>query len=187
MLTPCNLPLTQGAIAGTVNVFMTMPLDMVKTRMQSASASKNYKNSIHCLYTVATKEGVLSLWKGVTPRLCRLSVSVNRTEESLSQSLIINSLAGIWGHNFWSLREDSQDFGCSIILNNLRCKYMNGVTMRIPLCELLVHMVSMWNEKEGSGTLIPTVQRIYLRFSRLQGVDEIPQLIRVVSNSAPRP
>lgn len=53
-----------------------MPLDMVKTRMQSAGASKRYKNSVNCLYTVAAEEGVTALWKGVTPRLCRLSVGL---------------------------------------------------------------------------------------------------------------
>lgn len=51
-----------------------MPFDVVKTRMQSLSAKKEYRNALHCAYRIATEEGVLRFWKGTVPRLGRLIV-----------------------------------------------------------------------------------------------------------------
>ncbi|KAJ2696077.1 hypothetical protein H4218_004835 [Coemansia sp. IMI 209128] len=74
-----KLPIWQsfalGMIAGTVTVFATMPLDVVKTRMQSLAAPLEYKGSLHCAYRVVSEEGVRALWKGATPRLSRLMFS----------------------------------------------------------------------------------------------------------------
>ena len=64
-----------GAMAGIVTVYSTMPLDVIKTRMQGLDAKVLYKNSIDCLVKVVKENGVLSLWKGATPRLARLIVS----------------------------------------------------------------------------------------------------------------
>jgi solute carrier family 25 (mitochondrial citrate transporter), member 1 len=64
-----------GSIAGIVTVYTTMPLDTVKTRMQSLEAKKNYKNSIACAVSIVKNEGVLTLWSGALPRLGRLSLS----------------------------------------------------------------------------------------------------------------
>ncbi|KAI8379828.1 mitochondrial carrier domain-containing protein [Choanephora cucurbitarum] len=63
-----------GAMAGIVTVYSTMPLDVVKTRMQGLDA-KMYKNSVDCLVQVVKQNGILSLWKGTTPRLTRLIFS----------------------------------------------------------------------------------------------------------------
>lgn len=64
-----------GALAGIITVYTTMPLDVVKTRMQGLDARTMYKNSVDCLIKVVKANGVLSLWKGTTPRLTRLIVS----------------------------------------------------------------------------------------------------------------
>ena len=64
-----------GAIAGTITVYTTMPLDTVKTRMQSLDAKKEYKSTWHCATRVFREEGILAFWKGATPRLGRLVVS----------------------------------------------------------------------------------------------------------------
>jgi solute carrier family 25 citrate transporter 1 len=48
---------------------------VVKTRMQSLSAKKQYRNAFHCAYRILTEEGVLKFWKGTVPRLGRLIVS----------------------------------------------------------------------------------------------------------------
>ena len=64
-----------GAIAGVVTVYTTMPLDTVKTRMQSLEASKNYKNSFHCATSIYKNEGILTFWSGALPRLGRLTLS----------------------------------------------------------------------------------------------------------------
>ena len=52
-----------------------MPLDVIKTKMQSLSANQLYRNTWHCFTTTVKHEGVLSLWKGATPRLGRLLFS----------------------------------------------------------------------------------------------------------------
>ncbi|CAO3617210.1 unnamed protein product [Cunninghamella blakesleeana] len=64
-----------GAMAGIVTVYTTMPLDVVKTRMQGLDAKQLYKHSLDCLIKVVKEHGVFSLWKGTTPRLTRLIFS----------------------------------------------------------------------------------------------------------------
>ncbi|RUP47678.1 hypothetical protein BC936DRAFT_145455, partial [Jimgerdemannia flammicorona] len=64
-----------GGVAGIVTVYTTMPLDVVKTKMQALDAKTSYNNSFDCVVKVARKDGVLALWKGATPRLARLIFS----------------------------------------------------------------------------------------------------------------
>ncbi|KAI9040511.1 putative mitochondrial tricarboxylate transporter (Ctp) [Aspergillus affinis] len=64
-----------GGIAGLITVYVTQPLDTVKTRMQSLEASKNYKNSFVCAARIFKDEGVFTLWSGAMPRLARLILS----------------------------------------------------------------------------------------------------------------
>lgn len=52
-----------------------MPLDTVKTRMQSIEAKTEYKNSFNCAARVVREEGFLTLWSGAVPRLGRLILS----------------------------------------------------------------------------------------------------------------
>jgi solute carrier family 25 citrate transporter 1 len=52
-----------------------MPVDTVKTRMQSLEARKMYSGTINCFYKIATEESLLTFWKGATPRLGRLILS----------------------------------------------------------------------------------------------------------------
>jgi solute carrier family 25 citrate transporter 1 len=61
-----------GALAGAVTVYTTMPLDVVKTRLQLIGAKGNI---ISNLVQVVKDDGVLALWKGATPRLGRLIFS----------------------------------------------------------------------------------------------------------------
>lgn len=64
-----------GAVAGIVTVYVTQPLDSVKTRMQSIEAKKEYRNSVHCAMRIVREEGVRTLWSGAVPRLARLMMS----------------------------------------------------------------------------------------------------------------
>ncbi|KAH8435232.1 uncharacterized protein LDX57_012862 [Aspergillus melleus] len=64
-----------GALAGVVTVYVTMPFDTIKTRLQAGDARQQYTGSVDCLRSVVVKEGVSALWRGTTPRLVRLSVS----------------------------------------------------------------------------------------------------------------
>lgn len=52
-----------------------MPLDTVKTRMQSIEAKHEYKNSFNCASRIVREEGFLTLWSGAVPRLGRLILS----------------------------------------------------------------------------------------------------------------
>ncbi|RSL90298.1 hypothetical protein CEP51_000803 [Fusarium floridanum] len=64
-----------GGLAGIITVYTTMPLDVVKTRMQSLEASRNYSNSIACAVSIFKNEGLKVFWSGALPRLGRLSLS----------------------------------------------------------------------------------------------------------------
>ncbi|PGH00472.1 solute carrier family 25 (mitochondrial citrate transporter), member 1 [Blastomyces parvus] len=64
-----------GGLAGLITVYVTQPLDTIKTRMQSIEARKNYKNSFVCAATIFKKEGPLTFWSGALPRLARLVLS----------------------------------------------------------------------------------------------------------------
>lgn len=64
-----------GAAAGLITVYVTQPVDTVKTRMQSMEAKKLYKHSIDCASQLVRNEGVLTLWSGSLPRLVRLMLS----------------------------------------------------------------------------------------------------------------
>ncbi|KAJ0417220.1 mitochondrial carrier domain-containing protein [Aspergillus carlsbadensis] len=64
-----------GGIAGVITVYVTQPLDTVKTRMQSLEASRNYKNSFVCAARIFKDEGLLTFWSGAVPRLARLIMS----------------------------------------------------------------------------------------------------------------
>ncbi|KAJ2371287.1 hypothetical protein IW150_004656, partial [Coemansia sp. RSA 2607] len=61
-----------GMCAGVVTVYVTMPVDVVKTRMQ---ASGEYASVIGCALDTVRRGGVQALWSGATPRLARLMFS----------------------------------------------------------------------------------------------------------------
>ncbi|TKA68170.1 putative mitochondrial carrier C19G12.05 [Cryomyces minteri] len=64
-----------GGLAGVITVYTTMPLDTVKTRMQSIESRSQYKNSFNCAARIFREEGLLTFWSGALPRLARLILS----------------------------------------------------------------------------------------------------------------
>ncbi|KXT14780.1 hypothetical protein AC579_7813 [Pseudocercospora musae] len=64
-----------GAVAGTITVYATQPIDTVKTRMQAIDSKGMYKNSLDCGMKILRQEGILKLWSGAMPRLGRLMFS----------------------------------------------------------------------------------------------------------------
>ena len=64
-----------GAAAGLITVYVTQPLDTVKTRMQSIEARQLYGNTFRCAAMIFRQEGVLTFWSGALPRLARLVLS----------------------------------------------------------------------------------------------------------------
>jgi hypothetical protein len=47
---------------------LTMPLDVVKTRLMTQSSTGQYKGLLDCLLTIAKDEGLLALFRGIGPR-----------------------------------------------------------------------------------------------------------------------
>ncbi|KAF9344231.1 hypothetical protein BGX26_004625, partial [Mortierella sp. AD094] len=72
---PTTYSFAIGALAGVITVYTTMPLDVVKTKMQGLRAKELYNGTIDCAWRVLRNEGLLAFWKGATPRLARLSMS----------------------------------------------------------------------------------------------------------------
>lgn len=53
-----------------------MPIDVVKTRMQTFSGRQTAKSSgFFCAYKIFTQEGIKPLFAGLVPRLVRVSVA----------------------------------------------------------------------------------------------------------------
>ena len=52
-----------------------MPVDTIKTRMQSLNARELYSSTLDCAVSILRHEGVLAFWSGALPRLGRLILS----------------------------------------------------------------------------------------------------------------
>ena len=63
-----------GGLAGLITVYVTQPLDTIKTRMQSIEAKSQYRNSFLCAVRILKDEGILTFWSGALARLVRLTV-----------------------------------------------------------------------------------------------------------------
>ncbi|GMH10213.1 hypothetical protein Nepgr_012054 [Nepenthes gracilis] len=64
-----------GFLAGTAGPICTGPFDVVKTRLMAqgqAGVDGKYKGMFHAIKTIFAEEGLLTLWKGLLPRLMRI-------------------------------------------------------------------------------------------------------------------
>ncbi|KAK1377393.1 mitochondrial succinate-fumarate transporter 1 [Heracleum sosnowskyi] len=64
-----------GFLAGTAGPICTGPFDVVKTRLMAQSRSDGdmkYTGMFHAIKTIYAEEGLLTLWKGLLPRLMRI-------------------------------------------------------------------------------------------------------------------
>jgi solute carrier family 25 citrate transporter 1 len=65
-----------GGLSGGMGPLCNNPLDVVKTRLQkqviTAGKTPKYSGLIQACLLIAKEEGVLALWKGITPRLLRI-------------------------------------------------------------------------------------------------------------------
>ncbi|KAF5747631.1 mitochondrial succinate-fumarate transporter 1-like [Tripterygium wilfordii] len=64
-----------GFLAGTAGPVCTGPFDVVKTRLMAQSregGELKYKGMFHAIRTIYAEEGLLTLWKGLLPRLMRI-------------------------------------------------------------------------------------------------------------------
>jgi solute carrier family 25 citrate transporter 1 len=67
-----------GCFAGICSVFVNNPIDVVKTQMQGLQAQQ-YNGTLDCFSQILKNEGVAGFYKGVTPRLLRVSLDVALT------------------------------------------------------------------------------------------------------------
>lgn len=73
-------PVLAGTSAGVVTVYATMPFDSVKTRLQATRMPNISTGTLACVAGMVRQEGILSLWRGTTPRLMRLTVGHQRVK-----------------------------------------------------------------------------------------------------------
>lgn len=65
-----------GALAGAVSVLVTMPQDVVKSRMQGEEAKKLYKGTFDCAKQILKNDGAMMFYAGTWPRMIRVSLDV---------------------------------------------------------------------------------------------------------------
>ena len=72
-----------------MEAFCLAPIDVIKTRLQ-LDGTKQYKSILHCGTSVAEKEGVKALWKGVVPFATHLTFkyALRMGSNSFYQSLL---------------------------------------------------------------------------------------------------
>ncbi|PNP80109.1 Fum11p [Fusarium nygamai] len=64
-----------GSLAGLITVYLTQPLDTIKTRMQRLEARTRYGNAFICARSILEQEGFAAFWSGAVARSLRLVMS----------------------------------------------------------------------------------------------------------------
>lgn len=64
-----------GAIAGGLSVFVSHPIDTVKSNVQSLDAGK-YSGLVDCGMQIVRSDGVAGLFRGMGPRFVRVCIEV---------------------------------------------------------------------------------------------------------------
>jgi solute carrier family 25 (mitochondrial citrate transporter), member 1 len=84
-----------GGLSGGMGPLVNNPLDVVKTRLQKQvvvpGKTPKYTGLVQGCVTIARDEGILSLWKGITPRLLRImpgQAITFMTYEAVSSQLV---------------------------------------------------------------------------------------------------
>jgi len=70
--------LAAGAIAGVCSCLLNNPIDVVKTNLQGLEAHK-YKGAVDCIGHIWRDEGFFGFYKGIRPRLARVTLDVALT------------------------------------------------------------------------------------------------------------
>jgi solute carrier family 25 (mitochondrial citrate transporter), member 1 len=70
--------LCAGAIAGSASVLLNNPVDVIKTNIQGLESHK-YKGFVDCFNQILKNEGPMGFYKGVGPRLARVTLDVGLT------------------------------------------------------------------------------------------------------------
>mmetsp|Transcript_101628 Transcript_101628/g.180209 ORF Transcript_101628/g.180209 Transcript_101628/m.180209 type:complete len:291 (+) Transcript_101628:12-884(+) len=68
-------PALAGGMTGCVSTLLNNPIDVVKSRIQAQQGKdKEYTGTWHCFRSIVRSEGVSALYKGVAPRLMKISI-----------------------------------------------------------------------------------------------------------------
>lgn len=70
---PAVVKAAAGSVGGAVEACFLQPVDVIKTRLQLDKTGA-YRGIVHCGRTIASSEGVVSLWKGLTPFATHLTL-----------------------------------------------------------------------------------------------------------------
>ncbi|KAK9909586.1 hypothetical protein WJX75_004503 [Coccomyxa subellipsoidea] len=78
---PFHTKVAAGLTTGALGILIASPTDLVKVRMQSEAGGgpKRYPNARAAYGIIAREEGLLGLWKGVTPNIGRNAI-INAAE-----------------------------------------------------------------------------------------------------------
>jgi len=85
--------LTGGALAGAISVMATMPIDVIKTKMQGLDAH-SYAGTWDCVKKTWHSGGVVGFYKGVGPRLGRVCLDV--AIQMTAFDYIMDALNKVW-------------------------------------------------------------------------------------------
>ncbi|KAL1379083.1 hypothetical protein pipiens_015161 [Culex pipiens pipiens] len=62
-----------GALSGTVATVITLPLDVVRTRLISQDRNRGYKNSVQGLRMIYMQEGIRGMYRGLSPSVLQIA------------------------------------------------------------------------------------------------------------------
>jgi len=65
-----------GAVAGAISVILTMPQDVIKSRMQGEEGAKLYSGTLDCAKKILKNDGFIFFYAGTWPRMVRVSLDV---------------------------------------------------------------------------------------------------------------
>lgn len=63
-----------GAVAGIANTTVASPIELIRNRLMvqyTGKAESKYKGPVDCMRQIVKADGILGLWKGMWPTLCR--------------------------------------------------------------------------------------------------------------------
>ncbi|XP_024915217.1 solute carrier family 25 member 45 isoform X2 [Cynoglossus semilaevis] len=63
--------LAAGCFSGLMQVFASLPTDLVKVRLQGQTSSERYRGPVHCVAVILKGEGVRGLYRGGVPYILR--------------------------------------------------------------------------------------------------------------------
>lgn len=84
-----------GGITGCVSTALNHPIDVVKTRIEAQDGlQKEYTGTLQCIRKVVSEEGVKALYRGIVPRMMKISLGQAITFSAYERySDVINDVA----------------------------------------------------------------------------------------------